>query len=680
MKFNSKRTILIAIGLIILVTSLTYLPNIGHQTYFRDDWYYMMDGASAGSSVFHAMFSIDRPARGYVFAALFDLFGTNPLPYHLTSYLWRLLGGLGAFWLFSILWPQRRWQAVLMASLFSVYPGYLWWVSGVEYQPMVLSLSLQTISIALTLQALRSKRRTVQAGLVFGAILSGWAALFLVEYAVGMEVFRLLCVMALVNQNHTPGNLFKRAVRILRVWIVNLIIPIGFLVWRLLIFQNIRSDTDVRAQLLVLWHSPVTTGILWLLRLIQSAITITLRAWLTPFSNTFLGMRYPDIGLGTALALTAAICLLVALRWMKNGDSAAPSGASEKPHAWAFEAIGIGFLGIVFGLLPVIMANRTVDFERFSHYALPASLAVVVMIVGLIDLISWRKAQMALAATLVFLSVATGYATSIQAVHEENIIRQFWHQVAWRAPGIRPGTTLLIYYPSLNNMDVTDTMWGAANLIYYPKTHSEVPVFYTLGADAVTRYVMRDVLLQSEGKAARYRTHDMRISYQDILVISQPSEAACVHVLDGNRPQVSSQDDAKILVVAPYSRTDAIFPSAITVVPIVPFGPEPTKTWCYYYQKADLAMQVGDWQSAHDFSQQAVDMGYRPQDAVEWLPLIQASAIMGEEPGLQTAAEQIKGDAFARLQACNALKQLEVLGYTLHTSTRELSFTLFCER
>ncbi len=75
MRLLPKHPILIAICLIFLIGGLTYLPNIGQVTYFRDDWYYMMDGASAGARVFHEMFSIDRPARGYLFEVLFNLFG-----------------------------------------------------------------------------------------------------------------------------------------------------------------------------------------------------------------------------------------------------------------------------------------------------------------------------------------------------------------------------------------------------------------------------------------------------------------------------------------------------------------------------------------------------------------------------------------------------------------------------
>jgi hypothetical protein len=70
-----------ALALIVFVAAIVFLPSALQLTYFRDDWYYMLDGTSAGAGVFPAMFSSDRPARGIVFAWLFTAFGADPLPY-----------------------------------------------------------------------------------------------------------------------------------------------------------------------------------------------------------------------------------------------------------------------------------------------------------------------------------------------------------------------------------------------------------------------------------------------------------------------------------------------------------------------------------------------------------------------------------------------------------------------
>ncbi len=676
MRLLPKHPILIAICLIFLIGGLTYLPNIGQVTYFRDDWYYMMDGASAGARVFHEMFSIDRPARGYLFEVLFNLFGTQPLPYHLTSFLWRILGGMGALWLFNLLWPNKHWQATLMAVLFCVYPGYLWWVAGVEYQPMVLSVGLHVFSIAMTIQALRETHLPQKLIWLAGAIISGWAALLLVEYAIGMEVFRWLCIGLVLRQNAAETSKRKLIGKVVRAWAISLAIPIGFLAWRLFIFNNVRSDTDVQAQLSGLWHAPLATSLTWALKLIQSTLTVSLRAWLVPFYDTFLSLEAQKIGLGVALATAAVIFTLLAASWIKPQKLALPGGKADQ---WALETAVMGILGVMFGLLPVIMANRTVDFERFSHYALPASLAGVVFVVGMVNLAQNHRIQKALAAILVFVAVATGYANSTAAAHEEMVIRQFWQQMVWRAPNIRPGTTLLIYYPLPNNIDVTDSMWGAANLIYYPQTNDQIPVQYTLGADAVTRFVMQDVLIRAQDRDGTYRTHTIPVSYQNTLIITQPSLSSCIHILDHRWPRGSAADNANILVMERYGATNAILPDGNPVMPAIPFGTESIKTWCYYYEKAELALQEEDWRTAYDMFTEGLGQGFSPSDGIEWLTLAQSALVLGDEAGLTAAAEGVESDLFARWQACTAIHRMEEEGLSIDAVNLTLSEQLFCQ-
>src|SRR5690348_15025486 len=124
---------------IAVISALVYLIKTDRATYFRDDWYYAYDGYIAGPSIFKVMFSSDRPARGPFFALYYLLFGPAPLAYHIGMYIWRLLGAYSALWLFHILWPRQRSANFFMALLFAVYPGFLWWPQGIEYQPMVAS-------------------------------------------------------------------------------------------------------------------------------------------------------------------------------------------------------------------------------------------------------------------------------------------------------------------------------------------------------------------------------------------------------------------------------------------------------------------------------------------------------------------------------------------------------------
>jgi hypothetical protein len=59
------------------------------------------------------------------------------------------------------------------------------------------------------------------------------------------------------------------------------------------------------------------------------------------------------------------------------------------------------------------------------------------------------------------------------------------------------------------------------------------------------------------------------------------------------------------------------------------FGKEPQHGWCYFYEKAELARQRGDWAAAAALGDESARLGFAPADAFEWLPFIEAYARTG---------------------------------------------------
>jgi 4-amino-4-deoxy-L-arabinose transferase-like glycosyltransferase len=119
----SNKEVHLQIVLLVVISAAVYLPRIGQLQYYKDDWYYVLDGLYGGPAVFNEMFAIDRPARGPFFQAYFSLFGANPLPYHLGHYFWRVSAALAALWLFRMLWPRPARLAFFKALFLLIYPG-----------------------------------------------------------------------------------------------------------------------------------------------------------------------------------------------------------------------------------------------------------------------------------------------------------------------------------------------------------------------------------------------------------------------------------------------------------------------------------------------------------------------------------------------------------------------------
>ena len=59
------------------------------------------------------------------------------------------------------------------------------------------------------------------------------------------------------------------------------------------------------------------------------------------------------------------------------------------------------------------------------------------------------------------------------------------------------------------------------------------------------------------------------------------------------------------------------------------FSPEPDHGWCYYFEKAELARQVEDWEKVVELGDEARRVGFAPADGTEWLPFIEGYASAG---------------------------------------------------
>ena len=643
--------------LLLVISALVYLPNIGKLTYFKDDWYYIYDGIRAGAKVFHEMFRIDRPARGYFFELYFSVFGPNPLPYHISAFLWRGLSAIGALWVFNILWPKERKFAFLGALLFAIYPGYFWWISAIEYQPMIASLALQVFSIALTLKAIQSQNRIAKITYLASAILTGWVYIALVDYAIGMEVFRFLCVYLLVNRDGRIG-VWKRLFIAVKAWAWSSLIPLGFLFWRIFLFTNVRKATDIGGQLSVFLGNPVSTTIDWFFQLYNSLLNLSVLAWIDQFPAFLQGMRLRDIAFGLLFAGVAVLLVVFAERRIKpSGES--KDGNSDQDQVRK-EALLLGGVGMIFGVLPVIMANRYVNITGFSHYGLPVSLAAAVFLIGFLNTLSLRRTRVfALYAVIAAASLAH-YGISINAVTEEVALQKFWWQVSWRIPMLQPGTTLVIQYPLSGMGDDGYGVMEAANVIYFPKPTGQIPVHYPVAGLTLNSEMLSDILNGEQYKQTQYRSHTIDFDYGNLLIISQPTLTSCVHVIDGNQPLISTYDPVNVTLAAPSSKIKNVIADASPVLPPeYIFGREPEHSWCYYFQKADLASQLGNWDDAVALGEEAIRLELSPEDRSEWLPFLKAYAITGNAGRLTQMAKRVIGDRPLRQQACDMLTDIQ---------------------
>ena len=639
--------------ILVLASALAYLPNITKLTLYKDDWYYIADGFFGGPKIFHDMFFVDRPLRGYLYEGLFSIFGTNPFPYQVLAYVWRLLGGLLYFWLLNLIWPKNTRLNTWIAVFFTLYPGYLWWVSGVEYQPYILAQCLQVFSFVMTVLFLRTTGWAKKILFFCCAAISGWTGYMLVDYTIGMELFRLVIVYLELKHRQPGGKSRGGLGTVIKKFIPLILIPLGFMVWRTFFFDNARPETDISLQLSQFKATPLAVGFIWLQKLIVSFFNVTVAGWIKPFLSHFESISFWQLMIACGLCL---VVLFAARKLLHSADEPADAG-----DRWQSEALLGGAIGVIGGIIPIVVMNREVNIEYYSHYLLNILAASVPMLVAVLAYLRTSKIrETALQLILAFL-IFSNYCYSVSIVKEESAIADFWQQVSLRVPRLKPDATLLVNLPESYEVDNWDAIWAPVNYLYAQP--SEV-----VNTGGVIRYpfaglqpaieTSKNILMNNE-EGLVYRTHAFYTRYDQLLVISQPTADSCVHIIDSRWPRLSIADPDQVLLFAGDSKIDEIIsPRTYVNYDEKIFGSLNEENWCSIYQKAELALQLEEWDQVAALQAEAASKNLQPKDQVEWLPFLQAHLHLGNVDQVAAIMDQID-QPFVVHQSCNTFNAMQ---------------------
>jgi hypothetical protein len=443
----------------------------------------------------------------------------------------------------------------------------------------------------------------------------------------------------------------------------------AFLLWRIFFFQSERGATNIGSQFGQFRDLPLATVVRWIMGLATDSLDVSVFAWGVPFSE-LIGYisRLRDMFIGGASAVAIILLAIWAVRHLDSGEKLEPS----EPHDWRMEALWFGVVLVLAGILPVILVNRGVDFSRTSRYALASSTGSALILVSILYFLPSQFVRWSLTSLLLTISVFTHHANTIRLVNNTASMRSFWWQVSWRIPQIKPGTTLIANYP-LASIEEDYFVWGPASLIYYPEARSTEKINVEISAAVFNKYSMLKVVSKGTPDFVNRRLIHSTIDYQNILILTQPYQGSCVQVIDGNAPVVSQFEDNGIMIIASHSNTANIVLDAEShIPPEIVFGPEPSQDWCYYFEKADLARQRGDWNQVLDLGDKALKKRLAPNDPIEWVPFLEAYAQAGNIDALNNIHHVMKNsDPFVQQQVCQSIRSMHGLSASVVKSTNE---------
>ena len=624
----SHRTVPLALLLVCILAFGLLIPWLG---FYQDDWYQVWFGRAFGSGVFLEYYSDERPFIAGIYMLTMSIVGTSPFNWQAFGLLSRFLAVLGVYWLLRVVWPDRVRQAIWASILFAIYPAFRQQYASVIYSHYFLQMAVQLLSLGMMVLAIRQPRR-FWLWTIF-SLLAGTFSLFSSEYFFGLELLRPFFIwVALGEQSSTSWR--KRGVKTLRLWVPYLIILVGFLVWRIFIFKFPTYQPiifqDIQPNYLVLASGLLKT-------ILQDAFEVGLLTWgqtLRLFSD--LGTRQPSAVAAMAIALVSALILAVYLVKLQVSPGSAEK-TSEQDRKDALSWVLIGLISLLAAGWPFWFVGLPVDtlLVGGSRFTISFMFGASLLLVGLLDLLI-RKIWLKNLCVAVLVGMAIGFhfrdANYYRQIHKTQA--EFFQQLAWRAPGLKQGTLILTntFQEPLLNGD--NSLTAALNWIYDPAPP------YTL--DYMLFFLPSRIesgnlpgLEPGLPVLKELRNASFTGSTSQALAVYY-SPPRCLRVLDPEIDQGLSKP-----VDMPREMKDAVGISNLAqIIPdtaLPAYLPDelfkylpPENTWCYFYEKAELARQEKKWQEIADLGDQAITESWELDSGWELLPFIEGYARSGQ--------------------------------------------------
>ena len=637
-----------AVGTVLLLGFLAYVPLMHKFGFYRDDWYMLWIGRAFGPQGIIDLFAFDRPFVGYIYSASYQLLGENPILWQVYSFSLRVIGALGFLWLLRRLWPEHKIETTTAAILLFIYPGFLQWPNANTKSNHLTTYTLAILSICLTVAAFQSRKTGRKAVLSLGALVFAVSYWFLYEYMIGLEGLRLLILALLISREE--GQSWKpKLIRFIKSWSPYLVLISLHLAWRLFVFESGREGMNVDSALSFYRSTPIQMIVKRSFVLGIDVFEAVISAWAVPINSITFQLGPKDVLVSGLLSLLAIGIFATYFFSVSTHPPDAP--ISRNGQREVLEILIIGGATVLFSLIPIVAVGRDIRWESgFDKYALQSSAGVSMLIIGAVSLLVRSKLRFILFGLLIGIAVATHYGNAVQWTEFWEDQRELWWQLSWRAPQLKDGTVLLVEMPDQRFYEDYE-VWGPANLVYSPNDDS-----LRVRSEVFTPGTLEKIRVgQTETRSLR-DVLDFSRSYLNSLILTRPERTSCWHILDGSDPVFPRKTSAMIYATVRLSQTDQIEVNAPPNTPPVQiFGAEPEHGWCYYFQRASLDVQRKDWESVARLADQVLGAGSKPIDQSEWLPFLKGLVMVGRDDDAEQMALWFRHNETIRHRQCDYL-------------------------
>jgi len=558
-----------------------------------------------GAEALKRYFSEVRPAWAMLYRLTTSILPQQPVYWQVFAIVLRWLTALALWAVMIRLLPRRRVLVFALSLLMLVYPGFnQQWASFVYSHFFIVFLCL-LFSWYLMLQ------KRVLPALVFSAL-----NLWMLEYFFFLELARpLILWMSLRDESL---QIKDRLFRVLKAWVPYLVVLAAAVLYRVLVFSHPGFGYSLTAEIT---RAPSETLILLLQRIFSDLWTVTGAAWMQVFqlpNPAVDGPRISVLYMLIALAIAIFVCWFMFVR--KDQDEDGGKGDAR----WL---VFLGVTMLFLGGIPFWLTNLTVSLEfPASRATLSFMLGACFVLAGLIDLFPNRMKYIIII-LLVSLGVGRQYLWANEFRRDWEAQKDLFWQMTWRAPGLKPDTLVLMNEELIYSAD--NSISATLNWIYAPDlTGEQIPyalLYPTNRLGGSLPALKPDVPIVFRYEAGKFHGN----TSDAVAYYFKPP--ACLRLLDPVLDFDSRfiSDESLMRQAAALSNADRILAAQESVMPAI-YGPEPDHGWCYYFEKADLARQFGNWEEVVRLGDKAFKLDDYPNNPLERFVFIEGYAHVGQ--------------------------------------------------
>lgn len=595
---------------LLFIAALTYGLFFWQRGFYWDEFPWAWIYFRLGPDVLTRTFTTSRPFWGMIYQAMLPLIGPNPWAWQLLVIVLRWLMAVLLWKILRTLYPAHPKPALWAGLFFLVYPGMGQQFISMMYSHFYIVLLAFLLSLYVSLLALQNEKHRLV--LFVASYLLALVNLLTMEYFYFLEFVRIILFWQML------GGTFKaRTQKAFLYFLPYLAIFAGVTIWRMFFFTY--QNASYQYVLLDKFREDFFAGLLLLINNVALSFWRTVfEAWLMPFLNIGL-TGFGPLTLSLMLVLLFSSIFIVGIYLFKFTSE----DKSDRDFAQQAGWFGLVVWGLAGGSVWIIGVVPQFNFS-LDRFMLPFMLGSSILMACFISLIKHRRAQLILIALLV------GFAGS-RHFYLEEIYRSDWvtqqnlfRQMTERIPGLEQGTILLA-----NDLPVTyysdNSLTGPLNWIYSPPGKMNLILYFASIRVGKTLPGVEP----GQPHELYYVGPTFYGNTTNILVVNY-APPGCFRVID---PEVEANNrllPPALRDVARYSNQSVILFEKQNQLPGPLYRGEAPLDWCHYFEQAELARQMKDWERVVEIGAIAFSLNDTPNDPLERFVFIEGYAHVGE--------------------------------------------------